>query len=362
METVLESLDVVLEVSTDPRRAAERAGLRYVNDDEPGYRRKPWGRGFTYLDPDGEHVSDDALRARFEALGIPPAWTDVWICADENGHLQATGRDERGRKQYRYHEAWQQVRSEAKFNRLIPFGEALGAIRARCERDLRRKGLPRDKVLAVVTCLLDRTLIRVGNPAYARQNGSFGLTTLRDRHVAFSPEGCTFEFVGKSGKKHCIGLDDPRLARLVRRCRDVPGYHLFQYYDEAGRRGEIGAADVNAYLKDTTGQEFTAKDFRTWGATVHAAVTLAEQAELCEDEREAEARLTAMIKTVAERLGNTPAVCRTYYVHPALPDAYRDGALHEAWPRLLHRTPPAHLTPEENALLAFLEERVFGDG
>ena len=250
----------------DPERSARRAGLRYVSDDDPGIRRKRWGRGFTYLDPDGNHITDGPERDRLDDLAIPPAWTDVWICPDPEGHLLATGRDDAGRKQYLYHPAWEQMRREVKFNRLIPFGEALSAIRARCARDLARAGLSREKVLALVVTLLDQTLIRVGNPAYADQNGSYGLTTLRDRHVDFSEHHCVFEFTGKSGKEHCVPFDDPHLARLVKACRDVPGYHLFQYYDESGQRGEVHSDDVNTYLRATTGADFTAKDFRTWGA------------------------------------------------------------------------------------------------
>ena len=358
MEPVLQNVDDVLEAHADPTHAAERAGLAYVSDDQPGIRRKRWGRGFTYLTPDGDHVTDEDMRARIEALAIPPAWTDVWICLDEDGHLQATGRDAQGRKQYIYHPAWQQIRSEAKFNRLIPFGKALSQIRARCEDDLRRKGLPRNKVLAVVTSLLDRTLIRVGNPAYARQNGTFGLTTLRDRHVNFSPDGCTFEFLGKSGQKHQVGLNDPRLARLVRRCRDVPGYDLFQFYDAEGNRGVICADDVNAYLKETTGQNISAKDFRTWAGTVHAAVALTDL-EPYTTEDEATRNITQMVKQVAERLGNTPAVCRTYYIHPAIPDASLDGSLLDVWPELLDHSPLPFLEPAEHALLTFLENRLF---
>ena len=357
---VLNNLDEALEAYADPQRAAERAGLRYVSDDEPGLQRKRWGRGFTYLLPDGSHLDDDDLRAQIERLAIPPAWTDVWICADLNGHILATGRDEDGRKQYRYHPDWQQVRSEAKFNRLLLFGEALSQIRARCEADLRRKGLPRDKVLAVVTTLLDRTLIRIGNMAYANQNGSYGLTTLRDRHVDFSGERCIFTFKGKSGKKHQIEFADPRLARLVRRCRDVPGYHLFQYYDEQNQRGSITAGDINAYLKETTGQDFTAKDFRTWGGSVHAAITLADMPPPA-SETEAASNMVQMVKDVAERLGNTTAVCRAYYIHPAILAAYQDGTLLDTWPRLLKSRAKPQLAREENALLLFLKERLSAD-
>jgi DNA topoisomerase-1 len=354
---VHDPIEEALAAYADPEQAARRAGLCYVSDEEPGIRRKRWGRGFTYLDPAGDHITGDDERARLDALAIPPAWTDVWICPSPDGHLLATGRDEKGRKQYLYHPDWQQVRSRAKFTRLVRFGQALSQLRARCEHDLRRKGLPRDKVLAAVVTLLGRTLIRVGNPAYARENGSYGLTTLRDRHVDFAGQTCTLSFKGKSGKRHQVELDDPRLARLVRRCRDVTGYHLFQYYDEEGERCRVGSGDVNAYLKETTSEDFTAKDFRTWGGTVHAAVTLAAMAPY-ETPREADQNVVRMVKAVAERLGNTTAVCRDYYIHPAVTEAYLDGTLQEMWPRYLRRKPVPQLEPEENALLCFLKDRL----
>ncbi len=354
---VLERVEI--ELVTDPKLSAARAGLHYVSDDEPGYLRKRWGRGFTYFGPDGDHVDDEALRARFDALVIPPAWTDVWICPSPDGHILATGRDDKGRKQYIYHPQWERVRQETKFNKMILFGEALGQIRARCEADLRRRGLPRDKVLATVVTLLDRTLIRIGNAEYARRNGSFGLTTLRDRHVNFAGQKCVFSFKGKSGQKHCIELDDRRLARIVRRCRDVPGYELFQYYDDDDRRQTLASNDVNAYLKETTGQDFTAKDFRTWGGTVHAALLLCERGET-EDEKEADKNIVSVVKEVAERLGNTPAVCRNYYLHPGLLDAYREGTLCEALSRYMQKEPAPQLGPDEHAVLCFLKERLAG--
>ena len=351
-------------ISTDelldpgPEASAKQAGLTYVSDEEPGIQRKPWGRGFTYFDPDGEHITDDDERARLDALVIPPAYTDVWICPDPKGHLQATGRDEKGRKQYLYHPDWEAARNETKFNRMIPFGEALPDVRARCEDDLRRRGLPRDKVLAAVVSLLDRTLIRIGNAQYASENGSYGLTTLRDRHVDFSGQGCTFAFKGKSGQEHCVELDDPRLARVVRECRDIPGYHLFQCYDDGDTRYEIGSADVNAYLQETTGQPFTAKDFRTWGGSVYAAKALYAM-DKPKDEKETQAQLVEMVKQVAERLGNTTAVCRKYYIHPYLIEAYEDGNLRADWGRrYLRRKGLPQLQDEENALLHFLRDRI----
>lgn len=350
MEAIEEALDAV----EDPARTAARAGLHYVRDDAPGFGRRRCGRGFLLLGTDGSRLDDEAARARIGALAIPPAWTDVWICPAPRGHLQATGRDEKGRKQYLYHPDWEAARNEVKFNRMRLFGEALPQIRARYEDDLRRRKLSREKVLGTVVALLDRTLIRVGNAEYAQRNGSFGLTTLRDRHVAFDGQQVTFSFKGKSGKKHTIALDDPRLARIVRRCRDVPGYSLFQYYDDEGQRSTVSSADVNAYLYEAAAAPFTAKDFRTWGGTVLAATTLCT-APPCDDARQADRTVAAMVKTVAAQLGNTAAVCRKYYIHPAVVTAYHDGTLFDAWPALLEAAQPQDgLRPEEHALLCFL--------
>ncbi len=350
-------VDVDIEIGLDPRESAERADLAYVSDAEPGIRRKKWGRGFTYVDPDGEHVRDDATRSRIDALVIPPAWTDVWICLDPDGHIQATGRDAAGRKQYVYHPNWEDVRNESKFNRTVLFGEALPDVRAQCESDLRKHELPAQKVVAAVVALLDRTLIRVGNRTYARRNGSFGLTTLRDRHVEFSGTRCTFEFVGKRGKKHCIQLDDGRLARLVRRCRDVPGYELFQYYTDDGERCHVDSSDVNAYLRDVTNEAFTAKDFRTWGASVQAAIFLNEL-DPPRDAAEADRQVVDAVRAVAELLGNTATVCRTYYVHPGILDEYRDGTFRETFEKGLALRARDHLDREEVALLHLLRTRL----
>ena len=343
----------------DPEVSARQAGLRYVSDDEPGIRRKKWGRGFTYLDPEGDHITDEEERERLEELAIPPAWTDVWICPHKNGHLLVTGRDDKGRKQYIYHPAWQEVRSRAKFDRLIPFGEALPQIRARCMDDLHRDGLPRHKVLAAAVRLLDCTLIRVGNDQYAKRNKSYGLTTLRDRHVSFSEKTCTFEFTGKSGQEHHVELNDPSLAHVVERCRDVPGYDLFQYYDEEQNHHTIDSGDVNDYLKETAGLPITAKDFRTWGGTLQAAVTL-DRFGSFETEKEAKQNISQVIEEVAERLGNTKAVCRQYYIHPDLFDAYRDRQLLSAWRELLDDESDPQMAPEEHATLQILR-RLRGD-
>ena len=351
-----EDVAVQFEIGLDPRVSAEQAGLTYVSDTAPGIRRKKWGRGFTFLDPDGNHVSDEAVRSRIDQLVIPPAWTEVWICIDPNGHIQATGRDAEARKQYIYHPNWEEARNEAKFTRTVAFGEALAWIREQCASDLRRHGLPRHKVVAAVIALLDRTLIRVGNQTYARRNGSFGLTTLRDRHVGFSGSRCTFEFVGKGGKQHCIELDDARLARVVRRCRDVPGYELFQYYDIDGTRCQISSSDVNSYLREMTGEPFTAKDFRTWGGSVQAAVLLYEM-DPPTDDKQAEKHVVEAVKGVAERLGNTAAICRSYYIHPGVLDAYLEGTFRETFEEGLAADLEDHLDREEVALLRFFRNR-----
>src|SRR5436190_10175993 len=256
---------------TTAPEAAKEAGLRYTSDDRPGIRRRRRGRSFQYIRPDGGAITDAAERARINALAIPPAWTDVWICPSPNGHLQATGRDARGRKQYRYHPRWREVRDEVKYGRLIKFAEALPSIRMRTNADLAKSGLPREKVLAAVVQLLEKTLIRVGNEEYARQNGSIGLTTMRDAHAKVSGSTVRFEFRGKSGIRHAVDLNDRRLAAIVKACRDLPGYELFQYIDDDGTRQVIDSCDVNDYLREICGSDFTAKDFRTWSGTVLAA-------------------------------------------------------------------------------------------
>ena len=341
---------------TDPVRSARRAGLHYVRSDGPGYRRKKWGRGFTYLDSEGRHLDDPEVRSRIDQLAIPPAWTEVWISESPMGHIQATGRDDRGRKQYIYHEEWERVRNESKYNRMIPFARVLPTVRERCRRDISRKELDREKVLATVVTLLDRTLIRVGNTEYARRNRSFGLTTLRDRHVDFEGATCTFSFKGKSGKKHTIELNDRRLARIVRHCRDIPGYELFQYYDASGDRGVVDSADVNAYLRETTGFDASAKDFRTWGGSVQAAVILNEMGP-ASSESDATKKLAATCRAVGEQLGNTAAICRSYYIHPLIVDAYEAGKLNALWERHLKKATGNGLEREEEALLAMLIER-----
>ncbi|THD78855.1 MAG: DNA topoisomerase IB [Phenylobacterium sp.] len=314
--------------ATPAQLAAEEvraAGLTYVSDQDPGISRRKSGAGFSYRKPDGGQIDEPTLD-RIRKLAIPPAWTDVWICPSPRGHIQATGRDQRGRKQYRYHDRWRQVRDGNKYDRLIAFGRALPKLRARVEADLAQRGLHRDKVLAAVVRLMEITLIRVGNEEYAKQNKSFGLTTLRDRHATVTDGGGAFEFRGKSGKMHQTAFHDRRLARIVKACQDLPGQRLFQYLDDDGERRAVESADVNAYLRDALGEDFSAKDFRTWAGTVNAARALAMAPE-CGDATEARRHISTCVKAVAGLLGNTPAVCRSAYIHPIVISAYEDGTL-----------------------------------
>ena len=310
------------------KASARSAGLRYTTDCVVGIRRHRQGKRFLYIGRSGRPLTSRAQLERIRALAIPPAWEDVWICPDGRGHLQATGRDARGRKQYRYHPKWREVRDETKYERLIGFAKALAVIRRRTRADLRRTGLPREKVLALIVQLLEKTLIRVGNDEYAKQNRSFGLTTLRDAHVNVNRGKVHFTFRGKSGVEHEVELDDPRLARIVKACRDIPGYDLFQYYDDSGVRQTVGSGDVNEYLKEITGEDYTSKDFRTWAGTVLAAQRLRGFAP-SRSASEAKRNIVAAIEEVSKRLGNTKAVCRKSYVHPDVLDAYSDGSLLE---------------------------------
>jgi DNA topoisomerase I len=332
--------------------AARAAGLRYVSDAAPGIRRRRSGSGFVYTSPDGDRVDDPETLSRIRSLAIPPAWTDVWICLSPRGHLQATGRDARGRKQYRYHAKWRSERDGTKYHRMAAFGRALPRIRERVEADLALPGLPRERVLATVVRLLETTGIRVGNPEYARTNGSYGLTTLRDKHVYINGANVRFAFRGKSGKKHAIDVHDQRLASIVRRCRDIPGYDLFQYVDDAGERRSIGSGDVNDYLRETAGEDFTAKDFRTWTGTVLAACAFRDL-EPCASQAEAKRAAVSAIECVAAQLGNTPSVCRKSYIHPSVIESYLDGTLDQ---RLATPARCDGLTPAEGAVLALLEQ------
>ena len=345
----------------DSIRSAKAAGLHYVLDLAPGIARKGQGKRACYLRPNGTVIWEQACLKRIRSLVIPPAWTDVWICPDPQGHLQATGRDVRGRKQYRYHPHWNHVRNETKYDRMLTFGRLLPCIRRRVATDLRRSGLPRDKILATVVRLLEATLIRIGNEEYARTNESFGLTTLRDRHVKVKGSTLRFEFRGKSGIRHSVDITDRRLARIVKQSQDLPGYELFQYIDEEGTRRCITSSDVNGYLQRVAGQEFTAKDFRTWAGTVLAARALREYEGQCESLTKAKRNVAAAIGAVAMQLGNTKAVCRKCYVHPEILQAYLDGTLQDNLSRIMrqesHRS-LQHLPPEEAAVLSFLRERI----
>jgi DNA topoisomerase-1 len=318
------------ELVTDPASSAQAAGLRYVSDTRPGIRRRRHSRGFRYFAPDGSQLHDEAVLSRIRSLVIPPAWTNVWICPSPNGHLQATGRDARGRKQSRYHPKWREVRDETKYERMMLFGNALPAIRERVEHDLSLPGLPREKILAAIVRLLETTFIRVGNAEYAKQNGSYGLTTMRNKHVSVKGATLTFDFKGKSGVEHTIDLHDRRLAKIVRTCRELPGYELFQYLDPEGERHSIDAGDVNDYLRAITEQDFTAKDFRTWAGTVLACEML-RGFEPADSETQAKKNVVAAIKTVAKRLGNTPSVCRKCYVHPTVLESYLVGSMKHAF-------------------------------
>lgn len=304
----------------------EASGLSYVNDDDPGIRRVADGDGFAYHAPDGRKVTDASTLDRIGALAVPPAWTEVWICPSPRGHIQATGRDQKGRKQYRYHDAWRRDRDGLKFSRMIAFGHALPKLRARVEKDLSLRGLPREKVIAAVVRLMELTLIRVGNEEYAQANKSFGLTTLRDRHAKLSSVGGVFEFKGKSGKVHKTSFRDRRLARIVKACQDVPGQRLFQYIDDDGQRRSVESADVNAYIRAAIGQDFSAKDFRTWAGTLAAARALCRVPK-AGSASEAKRNVNTCVKAVASLLGNTAAVCRGSYIHPLVLEAYQQGVL-----------------------------------
>ena len=347
-------------IVVEPIEAAKLAGLTYTTQDRRGITRRRAGKSFTYVSPQGTRVRDAETLARIGSLTIPPAWTGVWICPTPNGHVQAVGRDARGRKQYRYHARWRATRDETKYARMLAFARVLPKIRARVEEDLARPGLPREKVLATVVRLLETTLIRIGNEEYARENGSFGLTTMRNRHVAVSGSLLRFHFRGKSGKEHAVDVRDPRLARIVRRCQELPGQELFQYVDDDGRRQSLDSADVNGYLRGIAGEEFTAKDFRTWAGTVLAALALAEVAAFS-SQRQARRNIVSAVASVARRLGNTPAICRKGYVHPAVIDAYLDGVTLDAFRRRAERAITEDitgLTRDEAVVLGMLQQRL----
>ncbi len=340
--------------------SAQAAGLFYVTDEMPGIRRRRHGRGFSYVGPDGGTIRDAAELRRFRSLVIPPAWTEVWICADPNGHLQVTARDARGRKQYRYHPGFRRQRDGIKFERMIAFSDVLLPIRERVEHDIALPGLTRAKVMATVVWLLERTLIRIGSNEYAKANKSFGLTTLRQRHVRVVGAKLRFDFRGKSGVVHSVAVTDRRIARIVQRCQELPGQELFQYVDDSGARQSVNAEDVNAYLHDVAGRDVTAKDFRTWAGTMLTAEALRGMGP-APSRRQAEKNIVAAIDRTAERLGNTRSVCRKYYIHPELLDAYLEGSVLPPVPQAewRERQPTAMpLRQHEAEVLAFLKARL----
>ena len=354
-------LDSTASVQTivDPRDAAESAGLRYVSDARPGIRRKRAGKGFRYARADGA-VLDPRARSRVRSLVIPPAWTEVWICPHPEGHIQATGRDVKGRKQYIYHPRFREVRDDVKYSRLLAFADTLPAIRAKVRDHMAMRGLPRQKVLATVVHLLDTTLIRVGNDDYARQNGSYGITTLKNRHAEVEGSEVRFRFIGKSGKQWSVKIRDRRVAKIVKACQELPGQELLQYVDEDGVPQDVTSGDVNDYLREITGADITAKDFRTWAGTLLAALALSE---VCRFDSAAQAKrnVRAAIESVAARLGNTPTICRKCYVHPEVLDSYLGGNLALEIVRegdIAWREELAGMKPEEAAVLTLLRARL----
>jgi len=346
-------------IISDPVKAAKAGGLRYVSDDRPGIQRRRCGKGFTYWKANGDRLQDEQEIERIKSLAIPPAYEEVWICPYSNGHIQATGRDAKGRKQYRYHPQWRLIRDQTKFNRMVMFSQALPEIRQRVKQDLSRRGLPKEKVLAAVVSLMERTQIRIGNEEYARTNQSYGLTTLEDEHVDITGSKLCFHFRGKSGVEHEIELRDRRLAKIVKQCQDLPGQELFQYLDENGKQQTISSTDVNDYLREIAGEDFTAKDFRTWAGTVLAASELAVM-EAVTSKTAVKKQITQAIKAVAEQLGNRPATCRKYYVHPAILKAHEQKSLAPTMEKYADTKckDDCELQPEEIAVVTVLEEQV----
>jgi len=344
----------------DPQDAAESAGLRYVSDARPGIRRRKSGTGFTYTGPDGARLKEAGVLGRIKSLAVPPAWTDVWICPFRDGHVQATGRDAKGRKQYRYHPRFREVRESTKYEHVVAFAEALPDIRAKAREHMALRGLPREKVLATIVHLLETTLIRVGNDDYARDNNSYGLTTLKTRHVAVDGNEVRFRFTGKSGKQWSLRVRDRRIAKIIRACQELPGQELLQYLDNEGNPQDVTSSDVNAYLKEITGKDITAKDFRTWAGTVLAAMALNEL-KTFDSAAQAKRNLRAAIENVAARLGNTPTICRKCYVHPGVMTSYLDGNLVLEIKSAVEnelREDLGGLKPEEAAVLAMLRGRL----
>ncbi len=349
-----------LAIVADPKKSAKAVGLHYVSGDLPGISRNKIGKQFQFIRPNGKPISNPRELGRIKSLVIPPAWKKVWICPIENGHLQATGRDDRGRKQHRYHRRWREVRDETKFNRIMMFSKTLPKIRQRVRKDLTLPSLSRDKVLATIVRLLETSLIRVGNEEYARNNGSFGLTTMQDKHVEVSGSSVRFQFRGKSNKHHTIDIENKYLAKIVKSCQEIPGQDLFQYLDSDGKRQDVKSEDVNQYLREIGGKDFTAKDFRTWAGTVLAAMAL-QEFEKFDTQTQAKKNLVQAIESVAKRLGNTPTICKKCYVHPAIMESYLDGSMLDALKQRAERqmkTSLNKLRPEEAAVLTLLQQRL----
>ena len=362
------------DIRHDYEKLARLANLRYVSDDELGFTRRRWGRGFTYKDATGKTVKDKALRQRFNALVIPPMWSEVWICQDDTGHLQSTGRDDKARKQYLYHPEWDRVRDQAKFDAMIGFAEALPNLRAQVEKDLKAKSLSRENVLSAVVKLLETTLIRIGNSRYAKLNKSYGLSTLRSKHVSETDNGLAFDFVGKSAKEHHIELQDERLIEIVQACSELPGYQIFKYLDDKGHKQVVDSRDINDYLRTHTsghgrdcemhsGNLYSAKDFRTWMASVLAASYLHDELQSAQgkailasepESKERQQLVTDMVKSVADELGNTPAVCRTSYINPIIIERFLAGQFFEPYKQARRGRTKQHQSYEEKALLGFL--------
>jgi DNA topoisomerase-1 len=345
---------------TEPREIAEEAGLRYVSDTKPGFTRKKHGKDFDYFDTHDKKITDEKIVARVKSIGIPPAYEHVWICPQANGHIQATGLDARGRKQYRYHTKWRATRDENKFQHILHFGNMIPKIRERVEADLKLNGLPREKVVACVVSLMEKTLIRVGSAEYARDNQSYGLTTLRKKHVQVTGNNIAFEFTGKSGKDWSVSVNDRKIANIVNKCADIPGHELFKYIAEDGSKKDVTSSDVNDYLREITEEHFTAKDFRTWSGTVLAALALTEF-EKYDSEAQAKKNIVRAIEHVAKQLGNTPAICRKCYIHPEVINSYLTGDLadnirHEIDQKM--KKDYSHMADEEIMVLAFLKKRL----
>ena len=350
----------VLDRSAEVASAIAEQGLRYVSDSSPGYRRKRTGTSFSYYDKDGKRITDAAVIRRIKSIGIPPAYEFVWICPSPNGHIQATGLDARGRKQYRYHAKWRELRDQNKYEHIMEFAAALPALRARVASDMRRDGLPREKVLATIVSLLEKTLVRVGNAEYAQTNKSYGLTTMRRKHVAIGRGVLRFEFTGKSGKQWKLQVENKRIAAIVKRCAEIPGHELFKYIDDDGAWRTVDSGDVNECIKEITRQDFSAKDFRTWAGTVLAALALAEFKKY-DSQAEAKRNVVAAIEKVAKQLGNTPAICRKSYVHPEILSAYMSGDLVKMIDAKIaqkFKRQYAKLTADEIMVLAFLHKRL----